>query len=300
LDRNILKEEGEASMNKTDKVILVTGATGQQGGAAIRHLIAAGWQVRALTRDLNKPAAQVLQRSGVEVVQGSTDDQASLEAAVKDVYGVFSVQPPMSYDDELRHGKNVADAARVAGTQHFVYTSVGGAEGQDAYRKLAKWEIEQYIQASGLPTTILRPAGFMDDCIGPRFGVPRGIFTIALKPKVKLNLIAVDDIGAFVNLAFEQPDQFRGKTLEIAGDSLVPSQIADHLSRALERSIPYVQIPMEDLRQQSAVVARVFDFYNEAGYQADIPALRKIHPGLMDFATWLEKEGKAKFEALPS
>ena len=117
------------------------------------------------------------------------------------VYGVFSVQPAVfGYETEVRQGKNIADAAQSVGIQHVVYTSVGGAEGQSHVRKLGKWEIEQYIQALGLPTTILRPANFMEDIIGPRFGVPSGTFSIALKPDVPLRLIAIDDIGALAAL----------------------------------------------------------------------------------------------------
>src|SRR4051794_12036467 len=107
-----------------DKIILVTGATGQQGGATARHLLAQGWRVRAFVR--NPAAAQALQQAGAELVQGDMNDAASLEAAMQGVYGVFSVQAHTS--DETRQGKNVADAAKAAGVQHLVYTSVGGAD----------------------------------------------------------------------------------------------------------------------------------------------------------------------------
>ncbi len=145
------------------------------------------------------------------------------------IYGVFSIQaaPP---DVEARQGKNVADAASAAGIQHLVYTSVQSAEslarvGGDAI----KWEIEQYIQALGLPATILRPCFFMDTLIAPRSDVPSSTssdtFAIAIKPDVRMGLIAADDIGAFAALAFEHPDEYLGKTIEIAGDALTPPQI---------------------------------------------------------------------------
>src|SRR6266545_2525524 len=146
-----VKERTMTSLNKT---VLVLGATGRQGGATARHLLIRGWRVRALTRDPNQSAAQALQQAGVEVVQGDNEDRASLKAAMQGIYGVFSIQaaPP---DVEARQGKNVADAASAAGIQHLVYTSVQSAEslarvGGDAI----KWEIEQYIQALGLPATI--------------------------------------------------------------------------------------------------------------------------------------------------
>jgi uncharacterized protein YbjT (DUF2867 family) len=286
-------------MTSLKKTVLVLGATGRQGGATARHLLTRGWSVRALTRDPNKPAAQALYQAGGEVVQGDNEDRASLEAAMRGVYGVFSIQAAFA-DDEVRQGKNVADAASAGGIQNFVYSSVQSAEdlarvGGDA----RKWEIEQYIQALGLPATILRPCFFMETLIAPRSDVPSGTssgaFAIAIKPDVMMGLIAADDIGAFAALAFEHPDEYLGKTIEIAGDVLTPPQIAGAISRATGRAVPYVQIPIETLRRQNAEIAHAVEFLNETGYTTDISVLRKQHPGLMDFDTWLKQEGKAKF-----
>ncbi len=285
-------------MTDLNKTVFVLGATGRQGGATARHLLTKGWRVRAFTRDPNQPAAQALRQAGTEVVQGDNEDRASLEAAMQGVYGVFSVlaAPP---DDEVRQGKNIADIASAAGIRHFVFSSVQSADdlarvGGDA----RKWEIEQYIQALGLPVTILRPPFFMETLIAPRSDVPDRVssdtFTIAIKPDAPMGLISVDDIGAFAVLAFEHPDEYLGKTIEIAGDALTPVQIAAALSRATGRSISYVPIPIETLRQQNVEIARAVEFLNEVGYMADVQALRKQHPGLMDFDTWLKKEVKTK------
>ncbi len=249
------------------KSVLVLGATGRQGGATARHLLTKGWRVKALTRDPNKPAAQALHQAGAEVVQGDNEDRASLKAAMQGVYGVFSIQAAPA-DDEARQGKNVADAASAAGIQHFVHTSVQSAEdlarvGGDA----TKWELEQYIQALGLPATILRPCFFMETLIAPRSDVPSGTssgtFAIAIEPDVAMGLIAADDIGAFAALAFEHPEEYLGKTIEIAGDALTPPQIAAAISRVTGHSIQYVQIPIETLRQQNAEIARSIDFLNQ-------------------------------------
>ena len=108
-------------MTSLNKTVLVLGATGRQGGASARHLLTQDWRVRALTRDPNRLAAQALQQAGAEVIQGDYDDRASLAAAMQGVYGVFSVQASL---DEVRQGKNIADVARAASVQHFVYSSV--------------------------------------------------------------------------------------------------------------------------------------------------------------------------------
>jgi uncharacterized protein YbjT (DUF2867 family) len=120
-------------------------------------------------------------------------------------------------------------------------------------------------------------------------------FASAIQPDVTMGLIAADDIGAFAALAFEHPDEYLGKTIEIAGDVLTPPQIAAAIRRATGRSIRYAQIPIATVQQQDPKVAGAIDFLNQVGYTTDIAALRRQHPGLMDFDTWLEKEGKATF-----
>lgn len=287
-----------------EKVILVVGATGQQGGAVARQLLADGWKVRAFTRDSTGEKARLLEELGAELVNGDMDDRDSLDAAMKGVYGVFSVQPPSwnptleSNEDEKRMGKAVIDAAQRAGVQHFVYTSVSGAETQSKFRDMPKWEIEQYISSRGIPATILRPVGFMENFTDPISGIQQGTFAQAGKPDGVIQLIAVDDIGAFALLAFKHPDDYLGKTIEIAGDGLTPPQIAAAISRVTHRSIPYVQIPLETIRQHNEILARLYQWLNDEGYEVDIAAARKLLPELMDFNTWLEKQGKAKFEAL--
>src|SRR5512133_828743 len=119
------------SIDRGNRLIVVTGATGKQGGAVARHLLAKGWQVRGLTRDLDKPAAHALRSAGAEMDRADNDDRISLDQAMQGAYGAFSVQnfwiPGVGTEGEIRQGKNIADAAKAAGIQHFVYSSVGSA-----------------------------------------------------------------------------------------------------------------------------------------------------------------------------
>jgi uncharacterized protein YbjT (DUF2867 family) len=282
----------EYLMNTFEKTVLVLGATGRQGGATAHHLLNKGWKVRVLVRDAQKPAAQALAQSGAEIIQGDFDDQAALTGVMQDVYGVFSVQASA---DEVRQGKTIADAAKAAAVQHFIFTSVQSADdfsqiGSDSN----KWQIEQHIQEIGLAATILRPCLFMDDLLGSRYGVPDGAFTIAFQPDVKIGLIAAYDIGAFAALAFEHPETYLGKTIEIAGDAITAPEIAAIISKVSGQSIPYQQIPVEVIRQQNPQIAAAFEFLNQVGYSTDIDALRQQHPDLMNFETWLKREGVAK------
>ena len=103
-----------------ERLILVCGATGSQGGAVARSLLDRGFRIRALTRDAQKPEAQALAEHGAEVVQGDMEDRSSMDRVLKGAYGVFSMQNfwEAGYDREVRQGKTVADAAKAAGAEH--------------------------------------------------------------------------------------------------------------------------------------------------------------------------------------
>src|SRR5512138_943667 len=197
-----------------NRIIAVTGATGQQGGAVARKLLADGWKVRALTRDVNKPAAQALAQAGAELFAGDMDSRADLDAAFQGVYGVFSVQnfwlPNVGFEGEIRQGKSVADAAKAAGVQHLVYSSVGSAHrGMGQKHFDSKWIIEQYIHSLDIPYTILRPVAFFENFNWERASTLNGTFNaIGLRPEKVRQMIAVEDVAMFVALAFANPEQY--------------------------------------------------------------------------------------------
>ena len=147
---------------ESGQTILVTGATGRQGGAVVDALLSAtdrNWHVRALTRDQSSEKAQNLRSRGVEVVQGDQEDTRSLDAAVAGVHGVFSVQLSMDFEAENRQARNLADAAKRARVSQIVATlSAGvGMENTGLARFASKQAIATYLQELGVPLTILRP-----------------------------------------------------------------------------------------------------------------------------------------------
>ncbi|OIJ25632.1 NmrA/HSCARG family protein [Nocardioides luteus] len=287
-------------MNKPlrDQTILVTGATGNQGGATARHLLADGWHVRALVRDDTTPAAAALAAAGVDVVRGDLDDRASVVEAARGAYGLYSVQS--ANDNELVQGINVADAAKAAGVEHLVYSSVGGAESQNRFYQqqgwgqIEKWQIEEHIRALGIPATILRPAGFMEDFTSPARFFQNGSLNVPWRDDLVMQLIAIDDTGAFAALAFADPDTYLGKAIEITGDRLTAPEIAEALSAAAGVPVPHSQIPVDLLWQHDPEVAKVFTWADATYYDSDLAPLRKAHPGVMDFATWLDRSGRAR------
>ncbi len=289
----------------SNKLIAVTGATGQQGGAVARKLLADGWQVRALTRDINKPAAQELKALGAELVAGDMDNRADLDAAFNGVYGVFSVQnfwlPNVGFDGEIKQGKAVADAAKAAGVQHLVYSSVGSAHrgmGQKHFE--SKWIIEQYIHTLDIPYTILRPVAFMENHNWSRAYILSGTYTgMGLRADKGVQNIAVEDIAAFAALAFTDAKFYLGKTLELAGDELTEAQAAEVFAKVIGRPVTLAAPQMGGGRAPEEEMIAMFNFFNGEGYDADIPALRKLHPGLLRFEDYLLKNGWENQQPIP-
>jgi uncharacterized protein YbjT (DUF2867 family) len=288
-----------------NKIIAVTGATGQQGGAVAKKLLADGWKVRALTRDLNKPAAQALAAAGAELVAGDMDSRTALDAAFQGAYGVFSVQnfwlPNVGFEGEIQQGKNVAEAAKAAGVQHLVYSSVGSAQrGMGQKHFDSKWIVEQYIHTLGVPYTILRPVFFMDNHNWSRAYILNGTFTgMGLRPEKGVQSIAVEDIGVFAALAFANPQEFVGKTIELAGDELTEAQTAEVFSKVIGRPVNLVAPSGGGRRGSEEEMKAMFSFFNGEGYAADIAALRRLHPGLLTLEQYLRRNGWENQQPIP-
>jgi uncharacterized protein YbjT (DUF2867 family) len=286
-------------MVDTDKTILITGATGRQGGAVLRHLAPKGWKLRALTRNTNSAAAQDLAHQGVEIVQGDLENPASLEGAAHGAYGVFSIQDfwAVGAKREVQQGKNLAEAAKKAGVLHFVYSSVGGAErnsGIDHWE--SKWEIEKHIRRLGLPATMLRPVAFMENYYVDQveIGILKGKLMDPIRADKPYQTIATDDIGAFAALAFERPGDFIGLELEIAGSELTNPEAAQVFSRVLGKPVKFRRLPMPMVRLfLGKEFYQMFRWFNEAGFQADIAGLRRRYPEvhLQSLEEWLRSEG---------
>ncbi|MBQ0847428.1 NmrA family NAD(P)-binding protein [Streptomyces sp. BH-SS-21] len=237
--------------------VLVTGATGRQGGATARALLTAGIPVRALVRDPATDRAKAVEALGAELVTGDLHDRDSVTRAAQGVRAVFSVQMPgitedgFDFDGEVRQGVNLIEGARAAGVPQFVHTSVSGAgqhtedpgwaEGRWASTAAtleAKREIQDRLREAGFPRwTLLKPGFFMENFLpSMRFLFPRGVeggIVSVLKPTTHLSLAAVDDIGTAAAAAVAAPERFDRVELELASDYLSMARIAEILSRAL-------------------------------------------------------------------
>ena len=275
--------------------ILVCGATGSQGGAVARSLLDRGFRIRALTRDAQKPEARALVDRGAEVVQGDMDDRSSVDRALEGAHGVFSVQNfwEAGYDREVRQGKTVADAAQAAGVEHFVYSSVGSAHRRTGISHFdSKWEVEEHVRGLGLPLTVLRPVFFMQNWEMMREPILGGTLPQPLDPDKPFQQVAVEDVGAFAAMAFEHPDEWIGREVEIAGDERTMPEIAEAFGRVAGSEVGYYQVPWDQFEEQMGEeYAVMYRWFNEVGYEADVGALRREHPGLIDFEGYLRGHG---------
>jgi uncharacterized protein YbjT (DUF2867 family) len=277
-----------------DKTIFVTGATGQQGSAAVRHILEAGFKVKGLTREPDKPEAQRLRALGAEIVEGDLDDPDRIRADIDGSYGVFAV---LTWKEEgpageVKQGKILADAAKDAGIEHFVYSSVGGADRSTGIPHFeSKATNERYLRQIGLPLTVLRPVHFMENFNAPnaRKLIASGRLIMAMDPNKPVQMISVEDIGFVAAIALDNKEDWLGRSMEIAGDSLTIPQVAQKFSAALGQQVEFVEQQLQELKKVDNERFLMMRWMNDSGYQADIPALRAIHPSLMDLDHWIEK-----------
>lgn len=291
--------------------ILVTGATGAQGGAVVDALLAQGAEVRALVRNPSSASAVALAERGVEIVKGDFNDEESLAQATSGAVGVFSVQMPTSpvdLDGELRTGKLLIDAARRAGVVVFVHTSVARAGdernfiGWDEKRWWPPyWEgksgVNQAVKAAGFAHwVILKPAFMMDNFIPPKAtwmfpSLARGVIATALKSETRLDLIAAADVGRFAAAAFADPARWDCQEIDLAAESLTMGEVASSISKATGRTVTARALPAKEAiaAGNSPLVTGSQEWANVEGYRVDLDRARSHGLTLESFAEWADR-----------
>ena len=277
------------------RVILVSGATGTQGGAVARELVSRGYRVRGLTRNPNSEASRALAALGVDMVRGDFDDPASLDRALEGVDGVFSVQQyrGVGVEGEIRQGKAFADAAERAGVGHFVYTSVLYARLDSGVPQFdSKREIEDYVRSLGISYSIIRPASFMSNLEADREAALNGIYRSPYPPEKARLHIAPQDIGRFAAEAFDDPQGWNGREVDIAGDRISYTDIAAAMSRVIGRTVRYEPLSPEEYAASATPTDRARDqWYLELEYPLDLDALRAEFPWLMTVEDYIREAG---------
>jgi uncharacterized protein YbjT (DUF2867 family) len=246
--------------------------------------------VRAFTRDPEKPEARRLAAPGTEIFRGDLNEEESLRRALYGVHGVFSVQDSrQGFESEVRHGRTVADLANRAQIDHLVYNSVASADSNTGIPHFeSKLQIENHIRNIGLRYTIFRPVFFMENVLAMRNSIENGTFSLPLAPQTRLQMVAVDDIGAFVAMAFARPNHWENRVMELAGDELSMEEIAETLSRITGTKVNYVPVPWDRFEQQAGKeISTMFRWFEREGYHVDVSGVRSERQPLLTFERWV-------------
>lgn len=275
--------------------ILVLGATGNQGEAVVQALLKTDFALRAFVRkpdpkQSRNPKIHQLKEQGIEIMEGDLDDFDSLTHAMNGAYGVFSV---LNFQDggvakEEERGKRVADAAKMTGVQHFVYSSVGGADRKSGVPHFeSKWQVEQHIRKLTLAYSIVRPTTFMTNLMEMpavmRFialSMSRGSF--AEKP---LQMIAVQDIGKWAAHMFLHREHYLSTAVEIAGDEVTFSQMVSAYKKVYDKTPGSMRLPPSLFSMGD--IGKMFTWITRYGYKADLTINRIEIPDLLTFEQFL-------------
>lgn len=312
-------------MSQNSKVLLITGATGQQGGAVVDALLAQQSQsttpltILGVTRNPDSASAKKLAAKSplIKLLKGDLSDPAPLfttarEITKQPVWGVFSVQTPAMKGgpetEEEKQGKALVDAALEHGVKHFVQTSVdrGGDENSwtdptDVPHFISKHNIELHLRdraamANGaMSWTILRPVAFFDN-FAP--GFQSRVFLAALKAELHgkpLQFVATKDIGIFgaQALLHGQDQAYRNQAISLAGDSLTAEQITEVFKRNVNNPIsPTFGFLGSALLWGVKEMGTMVRWFDRVGYGADIQKCKSLNPGMLDMAAWLREESK--------
>ena len=257
----------------SDRTVLITGVTGNQGGATARALVGQELRLRGMTRRPHGDAARALKDLGVEIIEGDLDDEDSLKRAVEGAWGVYAVQNTWEggVEKEETQGHRLARLAHAAGVERYVYASVGSAHRNTGIPHFDnKHRVEETVRARGFPSyAIIRPVFFMENLTSPWF-LTGDTLHAAMKPTTLLQMIAVDDIGKYGALAFERHAELNGVGLDIAGDAKTGPEAAEVLSRVTGRPIAFVRVPIAEVRKFSDDYATMLEWFDAVGYDADI------------------------------
>jgi uncharacterized protein YbjT (DUF2867 family) len=288
----------------SDRTILITGVTGQQGGAVAQALLGTGFHLRGLTRRPDSERAAALARHGVDVVKGDLDDEATLRRALAGAWGVFGVQnaAEAGVEREEAQGQRLATLARGAGIEHYVYTSVGSAHKRTGVPHFDnKWRIEETVRGLRFPShVILRPVFFMQNLLAP-YSLQGSTLASALGPGTKLQMIAVEDIGWFGARAFTNAAAFNRREIDLAGDVRTMPEAAEILTEALGRPVAFAQTPIEQVRQYNKDMALMLEWFERVGYSADIAGLeREFDRALTKLPEWARRHARPNGSLAPT
>jgi len=298
------------------KIILVTGATGAQGGSVARTLLSQDkFNVRIFTRDDTSPKAIALQHAGADLAIGDFEDIHSLRRAMKGVYGVFGVTDFEEHcEKEIVHGKNLIDAVKYSGVQHFVYSA------SPNYHRISRGEhsvpqcdikatLQDYAKSLAIPASFVHVAYYYENFISLfplqqdkhnnlHFGFPQG--------SAKLAMTSVSDVGGVVAKIFDHPVDYNGRTVGVVGEDRTCAEYAHIFSKVLDRNVYYHHIPRDIFIgfdfPQAEKWADVFEVQRLyiSNHHIDLIESYGLYPAMQTFQSWLEKNKEKVLSRIPA
>jgi uncharacterized protein YbjT (DUF2867 family) len=287
------------------KTILVTGATGAQGGSVARALLAANkFEVRILTRNPASAQAIALKKLGAEIITGDMDHIETLRSAMKDCYGVFGLTNFWEhFEKEVQQGKNLIDAVNEMGIRHFVLHTLPD------YNKLSngkyptahcdnKAALQEYTKGLGIAATFIQAAYYYENFFSffplqhagdgsYYFGFPQG--------DTKLAMISVEDIGGIVAGIFDHPLEYIGRTVGAVGADDTCASYAAIFSRVLGKTVRYNSIPRDIYAglgfEGAEELANMFEVQrlHIPNRQLDLIESYALNPAIQPFENWVKK-----------
>lgn len=278
------------------KTFVVTGATGRQGSAVVRHLLQERAHVKALTRDPHAKKAKQLAVLGAELVTGDMANTDALKKVFRGAAGVYSVQNPYasSIAAEVQQGKNVADAAKAAGVAHVVQGSAGLGKKTGIPSWDSKLEIQEYMNSLRLPLTVLRPASFMELINDPGFYPMASTFHIM--PKLmgadkKVPWLAVDDLGSIAAKVFGNPNRYIGQDLQLTSDLQTINEVRALYREVLGKKAPHFPMPLFMFRMFTGDdLIIMWKYLRTATLDISTDTTYAILPEAQTVCTWLARQ----------
>jgi uncharacterized protein YbjT (DUF2867 family) len=292
----VLFREKVRTMAGQDRVVVVTGATGRQGGATARHLLAGGWRVRAVTRSADSKAARRLAALGAEIVQADMASADEMRKACAGAHGVFSVQNAMTSGEqgELAQGKNAADAAADSGVAHLVYGSAGpGTPGTGVAAWDVKLDVADHARSIGLPLTVLRPMAFME--LMTDKDLYPAVAAWHLMPRIvgidrPIPWLSAEDLGVVAARAFGDPGSYIGLDVGLAADVRTLGECREIWRRVTARSPRAFPMPVWLFQRfVGPDLTRMWRWLASHDIAVDVSETRAHHPSAMTVEQFLRR-----------
>ena len=284
---------------KNSKKVLITGITGQQGGALARHLLNQKVKLFGLTRNKNSEKSKALTSKGVSIIESDLDNPSSYESHLDNMDAVFLVQSfEQGKENEIIQGKKFIDRVKSKNVKHFIYSSVLGADLETGVPHFeSKFELENHIKSSGIEYTILRPASFNENFLNPEITkrLEKGKLVMPLNKSVTQQFISTDDVGKIAAKVITNPKVYKDKVLSLATDEKQITEVAKLFGAAMNKEIKYQKLPGLITRLiMGKDLYKMFKYMNKNDFVVlkDIEPIKQEFEGLGNLENWINDHFK--------